>query len=68
MRTLHENLVPAAFLALWMAASAYTIDALSTMRAPRVIQGSIELTVTPPVQAAAHASCPVEAARVVAGT
>ena len=68
MRALRENIVPAAFLALWMAASAYTIDALSTMRGPRVIEGSMDVTVTSPVNATAHASCPEEAARVAAGT
>ena len=68
MRALRENLVPAAFLVLWMAVSAYTIDALSTMRAPRVIEGSMDVTVTSPVQATAHASCLEETARVAAGT
>jgi hypothetical protein len=68
MRALRENVVPAAILALWMVASAYTIDALSNMRAPRVVEGSMDLTVTAPVHATAHASCVEEAAPVAAGT
>jgi hypothetical protein len=68
MRALRENIVPAAFLALWLAASAYTIDALSTMRGPRVIEGTMDVTVTSTVAATKHASCAEEAARLAAGT
>ena len=68
MRALRENVFPAALLALWMAASAYTIDALSTVHAPRVIEGSIDVTVTSPVHTTTHASCLEEATRVAAGT
>ena len=68
MRALRENIVPAAFLALWLAASAYTIDALSTMRGPRVVEASMDVTVTSSVDATKHASCVEEGARLAAGT
>ena len=68
MRALRENIVPAAFLALWMAATAYTIDALSTMRGPRVVEASMDVTVTSSVDATKHASCVEEGARLAAGT
>ena len=67
MRALRENLVPAAFLALWMGASAYTISAVATMRGARVVEATMDVTVTAPVRATAHASCPGDAAQVTAG-
>ena len=69
MRTLRENMVPVAFLALWMAASAYTIDSLGRMPVPRVVQATMDVTVTAPVRAAARASCPhTPAVQASAGT
>jgi len=68
MRALRENVVPVAFLALWMAASAYTIDALGRMPGPRVVQATMDLTVTAPARAAARASCAHTPAQPTAGT
>lgn len=56
MRALRENMVPVAILTLWMAASAYTIDAVGRMHGPRVA-ATMDVTVTAPVHAA-RASCP----------
>ena len=56
MKTLRENMVPVAILALWMAASAYTIDAVGRMHGPRVA-ATMDVTVTGPLHAA-RASCP----------
>jgi hypothetical protein len=49
MRALRENVVPVAFLALWVAVSGYTLHALKGLRALRVVEATIDLTVTPPV-------------------
>ena len=69
MKTLRENMVPVAILTVWMAASAYTIEALATMRpAPRVVAATVDLTVTAPVRPTAHVACPDTMARVTAGT
>jgi hypothetical protein len=59
MRALRENFVPVAFLALWVGVSGYTIHALGGMPTPRVIQATMDITVTPPrPQTAMHANCP----------
>jgi hypothetical protein len=57
MRTLRENFVPVAFLALWIAVSGYTLHALSGLSAPRVIEATMDLTVTPLLGSTPHASC-----------
>ena len=57
MKLLRENIVPVAFLALWVAASGYTLHRLSGLR-PAPVQATMNLTVTPHLGAAAtHASC-----------
>ncbi len=48
MRALRENVVPVAFLALWVAVSGYTLHALKGLRALRVVEATMDLTVTPP--------------------
>jgi hypothetical protein len=48
MRALRENVVPVAFLALWVAVSGYTLHALKGLRALRVIEATMDLTVTRP--------------------
>ncbi|HWE25199.1 MAG TPA: hypothetical protein VG496_14765 [Myxococcales bacterium] len=48
MRALRENLVPVAFLAMWLAASGYTLHALRGLRALRAVEGTVTLTITPP--------------------
>jgi hypothetical protein len=69
MRALRENFMPVAFLTVWMAASAYTIGALGSMRPSRTIAATMDVTVTAPAPAAStHASCVEEAHRVAAGT
>ena len=70
MRALRENFIPVALLAVWLAASAYTIDALGSMRPSRPIEATMDVTVSAPapVPASAHASCVEEAGRVAAGT
>jgi hypothetical protein len=69
MRALRENFIPVAFLALWMGASAYTINALGSMRTSRPLQATMDVTVTAPAPATAHATCiEQEASRVAAGT
>ncbi len=50
MRALRENVVPVAFLALWLAVSGYTLHALKGLRALRVVEATIDLTVTPPAR------------------
>ena len=69
MRALRENMIPVAILTFWMAASAFTIDAIGTMRGPRV-EATMDVTVSAPIHAAARASCPSTAATgtVTAGT
>jgi hypothetical protein len=67
MRALRENFIPVAFLALWISASAYTIDALGSMRTPRTVAATMDVTVTAPPPATAHASCLEQAERVTAG-
>jgi hypothetical protein len=57
MKTLRENMIPVAILTLWMAASAYTIDALGKMHGPRV-EATMDVSVTGPMHAAARESCP----------
>ena len=61
MRALRENVVPVAFLALWVAVSGYTLHTLGSMRAPRVIEATMDLTVTAPLRSTAHAICPAMA-------
>ena len=69
MKTLRENMVPVAILTVWMAASAYTVEALATMRpAPRVVAATTDMTVTAPVRATTHLACPDTVTRVTAGT
>jgi len=58
MRALRENVVPVAFLALWLAVSGYTLHKLGGLHGPRVIEATMDLTVTPPLRSTAHASCP----------
>ena len=48
MRLLRENVVPVAFLALWVAVSGYTLHALKGLRALRVVEATIDLTVSAP--------------------
>ena len=48
MRALRENVVPVAFLVLWVAVSGYTLHALKGLRALRVVQATMDLTVTRP--------------------
>jgi hypothetical protein len=47
MRALRENVVPVAFLAIWLAVSGYTLYALKGLRALSAVQGTVEITVTP---------------------
>jgi hypothetical protein len=47
MRALRENLIPVAFLALWVAVSGYTLHALKGLRALQVVEATMDLTVTP---------------------
>ena len=46
MRALRENVVPVAFLALWVAVSGYTLHALRGLRALSAVAATIDLTVT----------------------
>jgi hypothetical protein len=48
MKALRENVVPVAFLALWVGVSGYTLYALRGLRALRVVEATINVTVTPP--------------------
>jgi hypothetical protein len=57
MTAFRENLVPAAFLALWVGVSGYTLHALQGLRAARTVEATIELTVTAPHRSAPRASC-----------
>ena len=66
MRALRENMVPVAFLAVWMAASIYTMDALASMRPSRTVAASMDVTVTAPARAAARTSCHTGSAPVAA--
>jgi hypothetical protein len=50
MRLLRENVVPVAFLALWVAVSGYTLHALKGLRALRVVEATMDLTVTQPAR------------------
>jgi hypothetical protein len=61
MRALRENIVPVAFLALWLAVSGYTLHALKGLRALRVVEATMDLTVTPP--APHHAAFTTEGER-----
>jgi hypothetical protein len=65
MRALRENIIPVAILTFWMAASAYTIDAIGTMRGQRV-EATMDMTVSAPIHAAARTSCPSTAATATA--
>ncbi len=56
MRALRENVVPVAFLALWVAVSGYTLHTLGGMRAPRV-EATMDLTVTAPPSSPPRAGC-----------
>jgi hypothetical protein len=53
MRLFRENVVPVAFLALWVAASGYTLYALKGLEALRgvPVEATIELTVRPKLAA-----------------
>lgn len=62
MRALRENVVPIAFLALWVAASGYTVHKLEGLRALRVVEATMDLTVTPPLRGATHVTCAHEEA------
>ena len=48
MRAFRENVVPVAFLAIWVAVSGYTLHALKGLRALRVVPATIDVVVTPP--------------------
>jgi hypothetical protein len=48
MRWLRDNVVPVAFLALWVAVSGYTLHALKGLQALRVVEATMDMTVTPP--------------------
>ena len=48
MRWFRDNVVPVAFLALWVAVSGYTLHALKGLQALRVVEATMELTVKPP--------------------
>jgi hypothetical protein len=67
MRALRENFIPVAFLALWIGASAFTINALGSMPTSRPVAATMDVTVTAPAPATAHASCVGETSRVTAG-
>ena len=54
MRALRENMVPVAFLALWVAVSGYTLHALKGLRALRVVERTMDLRVTPTPPEHAH--------------
>ena len=58
MKAFRENIVPVAFLAVWMAASGYTVHALGGLQALRIIHATTDMTVTAPAQSTPHASCP----------
>jgi hypothetical protein len=58
MKLLRENIVPAAFLALWVGVSGYTLHKLSGMRGARVVEATVDLTVTAPARSTANVSCP----------
>ncbi len=58
MRALRENVVPVAFLVLWVAVSGYTLHTLGGLHGPRVIEATMDLTVTAPLRSTAHAICP----------
>ena len=58
MRVLRENVVPVAFLALWVAASGYTLHKLSGLHGPGVVAATMNLTVTAPIRSTAHVICP----------
>ena len=48
MKRIKDIVVPVAFLALWVAVSGYTLHALKGLRALRVIEATMDLTVTRP--------------------
>ena len=57
MRALRENLFPVAFLALWLGVSGYTLYAMRGLRSLRVVERTVNLTVTsPPVHHVAATS------------
>ena len=58
MKAFRENIVPVAFLALWVVASGYTVHSLAGLRSVRVVQATMEMTVTAPAHSAPSASCP----------
>jgi hypothetical protein len=58
MKALRQNIVPVAFLALWVAASGYTIHSLDGLRSLRVVRATMDMTVTAPAQSPPNASCP----------
>jgi len=58
MKALRQNIVPVAFLALWVAASGYTIHSLGGLRSLRVVRATMDMTVTAPAQSPPSASCP----------
>jgi len=58
MKAFRGNIVPVAFLAVWIAASGYTVHALGGLQVLRVIHATTDMTVTAPAQSLSHASCP----------
>ena len=54
MRALRENMLPVAFLAVWLAVSGYTLHALRGLRALRAVEGTVTLTITPPSSPSRH--------------
>jgi len=60
MRVFRENIVPVAFLSLWVAAAGYTIQSLEGLRSLRVVHATMDMTVTAPAPKAARASCAYE--------
>jgi hypothetical protein len=57
MKALRENIVPVAFLTLWVAASGYTLHRLQGLRELGVVQATMDLTVTAPLRGTPHANC-----------
>jgi hypothetical protein len=62
MRAFRENIVPVAFLTLWVAASGYTVHKLEGVRALRVIEATMDMTVTAPMRSTSHVTCAQETA------
>ena len=58
MRAFRQNIVPVAFLSLWVLAAGYTIQSFDGLRALRTVHATMDLTVTAPAHVPARASCP----------